>query len=292
MYRRLFCTLALLALVPALGQADAFDRYINSILEKAPEADGVKQVKELGADLILEHGQVLPDTAACFIIVQTNEGRLSRLLIQAARQKMSDEKKSVVPIVLVERFVTYRSGTEQAVQVQGQSVYLFDGFHLSLDLGQVIPSQFGGDLRLVSRDGKTVLEPVGNAKLYLVTKPLAAATAKKGEKFVVGESFEPKYFAGKYKLQDDGRRSGNLTLEVGEEGEVSGTYVSDRDGQKYMVYGKVSASPKHSIQFMIKFPKTEQVFRGWMFTGTGTSITGWSKLQDREAGFQAVRLED
>jgi hypothetical protein len=43
---------------------------------------------------------------------------------------------------------------------------------------------------------------------------------------------------------------------------------------------------------MIKFPKTEQVFRGWMFTGTGAAITGWSKLQDREAGFQAVRLDE
>ena len=125
-----------------------------------------------------------------------------------------------------------------------------------------------------------------------MTKPLPQATAKKAEKFVIGETFEPKFFAGKYKLHDDGRRSGTLTLEVSEEGDVSGTYVSDRDGQRYSVNGKVNASIKHSIQFTVRFPKTEQVFRGWMFTGNGTSITGWSKLQEREAGFHAVRLEE
>ena len=76
-----------------------------------------------------------------------------------------------------------------------------------------------------------------------------------------------------------------------EEGNVAGHYFSDKDGESYKVAGKV-LMPKHTIQFAVKFPRTEQVFRGWMFTGTGLAITGWSKLQDREAGFYATRLED
>jgi hypothetical protein len=288
----MFGLLTVLLLVPVLARADAFDRYINTILEKVPEADGVLALKQLTAAQILEHSQVLPDATACFVVVQTNEGRLCKALLQSARQKMSDEAKTVVPIVLVEKFVTYRPGTEQAVQVQGGNLYLFDGFHVSLDLGQVVPPQFGGDLRFVAKDGQVYLEPLGNAKLFLLTKPLEAAAAKKGEKFTIGEAFEPRYFAGKFKLHDDGRRSGTLTLEVDAEQNVTGTYVSDRDGQKYMVYGKVNANPKHSIQFLIKFPKTEQVFRGWMYTGNGLSITGWSKMQEREAGFHAVRIEE
>jgi len=65
----------------------------------------------------------------------------------------------------------------------------------------------------------------------------------------------------------------------------------DKDGERYKVQSKV-LMPKHTIQFAVKFPRTEQVFRGWMFTGTGLAITGWSKLQDREAGFYATRVEE
>jgi hypothetical protein len=195
----------------------------------------------------------------------------------------------------VERYVTYRPGTERAVVASGQNVYLFDGFLFSLDLGQVVPNTLSPDLRFVAKEkgdkSEVYLEPVGNAKLFLLTKPLAEATKAKAEKFVIGEVFEPKYFTGKYKLHDDGRRSGTLQLEVDEDGDVSGFYFSDKDGERYRVTGKVG-TPKHTIQFTVKFPRTEQVFRGWMFTGTGLAMTGWSKMQDREAGFYATRVEE
>ena len=73
-------------------------------------------------------------------------------------------------------------------------------------------------------------------------------------------------------------------------GDVTGFYFSDKDGLKYDVYGKVT-NPKHAVQFTIKFPQTEQVFQGWMFTGNGKAITGSSRLQNRETGFYALRVE-
>jgi hypothetical protein len=230
------------------------------------------------------------------IVVQTNESRLAKVLVQAARKRLNDEKKTQVDILLIDRYATYKAGTEKAVVVQGQNVYLFDGFQFSLDLGQVVPASLSPDLRFTAKDkddkSEVFLEPVGNAKMWLLTKPLPeAAPPKKGEKFVIGDVFEPKFFGGKFKLYDDGRRSGMLDLEVDEEGNVAGHYFSDKDGERYKVSGKV-LMPKHTIQFAVKFPRTEQVFRGWMFTGTGLAITGWSKLQDREAGFYATRIEE
>jgi len=107
----------------------------------------------------------------------------------------------------------------------------------------------------------------------------------------MGEKFEPRYFSGTYKLHDDGRRSGKLILKVEEDGRaVSGWYYSDRDGQKYEVRGKVG-TPVHSIEFTVKLPRTEQTFKGMLFTGNGKAIAGTSRLIDRDSAFYAVREE-
>ena len=71
---------------------------------------------------------------------------------------------------------------------------------------------------------------------------------------------------------------------------VTGSYYSDKDGQKYDVTGKIG-TPTHSIEFMVKFPRTEQVFKGMLFTGTGKAIAGTSRMVDREAAFYATREE-
>jgi hypothetical protein len=286
---RLLLAVLALAAVPPVVRADAFDLYINTVLEKVPTAGGVEEVKRLTPSVLADHAQVLPNTAAAFVVVRTNEGRFSKLLVQAARQKRP--KGTTVPVLLIERFVTYRAGQEQAVQAQGQNVRLFAGFEFSLDLGQVVPPSVGGDLRFVADKGKTYAEPVGKAKVYLLSKPLPEAAPRKDAKFVVGATFEPRYFNGTYKLYDDGRRSGTLHLKVGAKNGVTGTYYSDKDGRKYTVSGKVGNQP-NAVQFTIVFPRTRQVFQGWMFTGDGKAITGSSRLQDRDTGFYAMRVEE
>ncbi len=76
-----------------------------------------------------------------------------------------------------------------------------------------------------------------------------------------------------------------------DDGSVGGSYYSDKDGAKYDVRGKIGV-PKHSIQFTIKFPRSEQSFQSWLFTGNGQILTGTSRLQEREAGFYAKRVEE
>jgi len=290
MCRSLLLVLVFLA-IPPLARADAFDLYDNNLLAKVPNAEGVKLVKQLTPAMIIENSRVLPEGTAALVVVQTNDGRLGKLLVQAARKQLNDEAKTQVDILLIERFVTYRPGSDRTVHSTGQNVFLFDGFRFSMDLGQVVPEKLPADLRFVAGKDGVALEPVGKANLYLLTKPLPEATPKKTNKFVIGETFEIRYFNGKFKLYDDGRRSGTLQLKVDNEGEVTGSYFSDKDGAKYDVTGKVGA-PKNSIVFTVKLPRTEQVFTGWLFTGTGMVLTGSSQMQGREAGFYATRMDE
>jgi hypothetical protein len=284
------CTLfAALLLHAGPARADVFDHYTNDVLAKVPGGPGVKKVERLTPAELAEHSGGVPGLAGAFLVVKTNEGRFAKVLAVPARQKLSD--KVSLPILQVERFVTYREGEEKTALASGQNVRLFDGFRLSLDIGQVVPEAAGGDLRFVVEGGKEHVEPVGKAELYLLTKPIPEARPKKGEKVVVGATFEPRYFAGKYKLYDDGRRSGTLVLKVGEENEITGAFYSDKDGQKYEVSGKVG-TPAHAAQFKVMFPRAVQQFSGWMFTGDGRAIAGTSQLQGRETGFYAVRVEE
>jgi hypothetical protein len=282
-------TLAFTLFVAGPARADRFDHYTNPVLAKAPGAKGVKEIKQLTKDLITDHDQVLPRTVGAFLVVRTNEGRWAKLLVRSARQRVNAD--TTIPILYIERFVTYREGEEQTVVASGQRLSLFPGFRLSLDLGQVVPEQLGGDLRFVVEGDRAHTEPVGKAKLYLLTAPLPAATPKKGPKVVIGDTFEPAYFNGTYKLYDDGRRSGTLKLTVDRDGSVSGAYYSDRDGAKYEVTGKVG-TPAHAIQFSVKFPRSVQTFQGWMFTGNGKAITGMSRLAQHDSGFYALRVEE
>jgi hypothetical protein len=269
--------------------ADAFDHYTNPILAKAAQSTAVKEVHQLTPEAISDNDRVLPGATGAFLIVRTNEGRFSKLLVQVARQKV--DSATSVPILLIDHYVTYREGQERATQASGGNLCLFDGFRLSLDIGQIVPAALGGDLQFVAQGDKIHAEPIGKAKIYLVTKPLPEAAPRKTTKLVVGSTFEPGYFAGTYKLHDDGRRSGTLKLQVAANGEVTGSYYSDKDGQKYDVEGKIGVV-KHSIQFSIRFPRSRQEFQGWMFTGDAKAITGSSRMQEREAGFYAVRVEE
>src|SRR5262245_43469233 len=240
--------------------AQDFDHYVNPILTRLPGTKNVKELKQLTPDDIVDNDRVLPRASAAFLVVRTNEGRFAKLLVQSARHRLGKDR--TMPILHIERFVTYKEGQERTVEVSGQRLSLFPGFRLSLDLGQVVPEQLGGDLRFVADGDKVFAEPVGKAKLYLLTEAIKEALPKKEGKFVPGEKFETRYFNGTFKLFADGRRSGILKLKVDAEGVIDGAFYSDRDGQKYDVKGKIGMPP-YAVSFAIKFPRIEQEFSGW-----------------------------
>jgi len=281
-----------LAILISLGAAlsvrgDSFDHYTNVILKDISKAAGVQKIAKLTPELMVQHSRVLPGVTGTFLVVRTNEGNWARLLVQPAGQKIDAD--NFVPILLVERYVTYRSDTERTIHAKGENVRLFPGFRFSLDIGQVVPEQLPADVVVSAQDNIIEAAPAGKAEFYLVTKPLPQAAPEKPAKVEIGVVFEPRFFNGKYKLYDDGRRSGELNLEV-TKNDVAGFYYSDKDGGKYPVSGKIGR-PAHVIEFQIMFPRTLQHFRGWMFTGDGRAIAGTSRIQERESGFYAIRVE-
>ncbi len=276
-------------LFPPSLRADAFDLYTNAILTRVPQAEGVKQTAKLTPAEINDHDGVLKGLDGALLVVKTNDENYCKLLVQAAWQRVGEDRR--VPMLLIHRFVTYRNGTERGIRASGSNLDLFAGFRMNLDIGQVVPTELGADLRYVADGEKVYLEAVKDAKLFVLTKPMPEAAPKKSEKVVVGEKFEPRYFNGSYKVYDDGRRTGLLTLKVGAEGEVTGSYISDKDGQSYDVKGRLGPQP-NAIQFTVSLPRVEQMFQGWLFTGDARALTGFSRVGEREAGFYAERVEE
>src|SRR5207302_5298965 len=109
---------SLLAAAPA--PADSFDYYTNPVLTRVPGARGVRELKQLTPDLITDNDRVLPRTAAALVVVRTNEGCFSKLLVESRRQKIAADK--TIPILYVERFVTYKEGEERTILVSGQKL--------------------------------------------------------------------------------------------------------------------------------------------------------------------------
>jgi hypothetical protein len=281
--------LAVLVLALPSWAADPFDNYINPVLAKAVENEAVKEVKQATVKLLREHNRILPGVPGALLIVKTNDGSNCKLLVEPASQRVNADK--FLPMLLIQRYVTYKGGEEQTIVASGKNVSLFGGFRLNLELGQIVPEELGGDVRYVADGDAIYLEPLGKARLFVVTKHLPEATPKKPEKYVIADPFEPKYIDGTFKLYDDGRRTGKLVLKVEEDGTVTGAYYSDKDGAKYEVRGKIG-TPKHALQFVVLFPRAEQTFTGCLFTGDGKALTGTSRMADREAGFYALRMDD
>ena len=275
----------------AVGRADQFDYYTNPVLSKAASDGSLKEIKELTGKDLDEAGGVLPDSPDAVLVVATNDKRFAKVLVQPAKQKLGE---TTAPLLLVDRYTTFKGTSERAIQATGQNIHLYPGLRLSLDIGQVVPESIGGDLTVVA-DAKDingfVVKPVKEAKLFVLTKAIPGVVPKKAPKFVVGEAFETRFIAGKFKLHDDGRRSGMLKLEVNESGEITGTFTSDKDGKEYEVQGK-AGMPKHAVTFTIKFPATTQTFTGYMFTGDAKAMAGTTKMLEREAGFYAERVDD
>src|SRR5687767_3984178 len=94
--------LGILLLVPTWAGADTFDHYTNDILVKVPGADGVSKITQLTQDMMVENARALPGHTAAFVVVRTGEGRMCKLLLLPAQQKVAGT--AAVPILLIERF--------------------------------------------------------------------------------------------------------------------------------------------------------------------------------------------
>jgi hypothetical protein len=275
--------------------ADSFDEYTLPIVSQVAGRAEIQEIKELTRDHLVQYSQVLPTIEGSMIFIATNQDRWAKLIVSAARHKIASQEGGeaiLVPVIRLERFVTFREGSERSEQASGRGISLFAGFRFHFDMGQVVPDSLGGDVVVMpGTNQELTLKPVGRARMFLLTKPIPEAAPRGIRRLESGEKFDPQYFAGTYRLQEDGRKSGTLRLTLGTNNDIVGTFVSDQNGREYPVQGSVG-QPNYKIQFVIQFPQTQQEFTGFMFTGNGKAIAGFSKMQERESGFYALRIEE
>jgi len=263
---------------------DRLQRLELAGLVQTPSFKAVDKVSEL--DLAENDRQLAPGGAA-FVVARTRGGRYAKIRLIPGRLKSASG--NLEPMILVEQFVTFKDGDQKAFVASGENRAIFPGTEFDLDLGQVVPERIGGDIRCASKEGNLALEVCPGAKLWLAIgnvplPPNPDPGVRNGN-----DKFQASWFRGTYRLHDDGRRSGELSLLVMDDGEIKGKYFSDKDGASYEVQGRVGPQ-LHQIQFGIRFPRTEQIYQGFLFTGDGDAIAGTSKVGDRETGFYAKRV--
>lgn len=288
--RHFLCICIFLELPGLVSGQDSFDRLTRPTLLKWSESDSFSPVKEeiSSKDLATIEGR-FRDQNGAFLLVKTAGGHWARLLVQQARQKIDSEKS--VPILMLDRYATSMDGEERALIQSGKEVRLFAGFRYSLDLGQVVPPELPADLEIMV-DGKGLKIRKDKAtSIWIPSKEISGPKVAKPPAVDTTKPFGPHWFAGHFKLYDDGRRTGRLEIEVDKDGNLSGAMFSDKDNKRYELFGKVGM-PNHTAQFTVRFPRTEQYFQATLFTGDGSALTGTTRFGERETGFYAKRIDD
>ncbi len=275
------------------ARADEFSRLVGPSLFEIPRRPEGKGVPALSIRAIEAMPEVLSGERSAFLVVETDEGNVAKLLVSPALRPRpaveGQSERQVVPILSLDRFETIDRGDRVARKARGRDVVLFDGFDFDLDSGQVVPPGFGGDIRFESKaKGGPALVGLGTSRLYPIDRPIRMAGIETGRPST-GLKVLPTDFNGRYTLVANGQLAGALELSIGEDGTVSGQFRSDRNGGQYPVTGKIAADRARRIEFEIRFPRSRQSFDGLLWTEERNVFAGTTRLLEHEYSFLAVR---
>jgi hypothetical protein len=278
----------LLVVLARTATSGEFDRLEGEQLAALARGPASKTHTSLTIGEIEALPAALSDTRATFLVVKTDQGNLARLLVTPAFRKPPKGEGAPLPVLVLERFDTFEPGRAASRVARGAGMLLFDGFHVDLDAGVVVPEGQGGDLVFRS-SGKAGprLEVVAGSTLFSLTRPVKLEDSNPGPS--AGKAVLPGDVSGRYRLHTDGRWSGLLELRVDEARVISGQFRSEPNGTSYPIRGQVAAEPPYRATFTVKFPRTEQEFDAYLFTNGKWAIAGTFSMLDRTFGFFAVR---
>ena len=232
---------------------------------------------------------LLKDTRSALILARTDQGNPARLLIVPELRKPASGQGEPIPVVVLERLDAFDASDPSTRLATRRDLVVFEGFQVDLDTGQVVPEGQGGDLVFrVQGDGGPRVESVGNARLFTLEKAPSLETSRPPEP-TPGKAVLPGDFAGRYRLFANGQWSGTLDLKVEGRGVVTGQFRSDLHGTAYPVSGQVASDVTQKVLFAIKYPRARQEFEGYLWAEGKGAIAGVASLNERAAGFFAVR---
>jgi hypothetical protein len=289
-YRLAWC-LILCALAAGLNEAraDQFEQLDGPMLARVLKgADATPRTKLTISD-IAAMPALLRDTRSALVLAKTDLGNPVRLLIVPELRKPASGEGEPIPVVVLERLDTFDASEPSSRIASRRDVVIFEGFHVDLDTGQVVPEGQGGDVVFrVKGDQGPRLEPVGSVGLFTLAKAPTFDNSKAPQP-TPGKTVVPGDFAGRYRLFANGQWSGTLDLKVEGRGGVVGQFRSDLHGTTYPVSGQVATDVAQKVFFAIKYPRARQEFEGFLWAEGKGAIAGVASLNERPVGFFAIR---
>jgi hypothetical protein len=272
-------------LLSSLASAgDLFDRHSLAELKLATKE--AQPLSELSSAAAAKWQPLSAKIGSPCLIVQTNDGHWSKVLLSWGQRKVKGREQPL-PVLVLERFVTYRGDREGQTTASGKEVMLFAGLSFSFDIGQVVPNGGGADIEFTEAG---LVKPVGDAKLFALNGsqlPVADAAKPNPNDH---DGVLPRDFAGTWKVSIDGRWTGVWEINVDEQRSVLGKFISDDTKSRYDLYGKVSNIP-HQAKLEIDLANSQIAVDAFLFTTDKGTMAGTATMANRKFAFVATRQE-
>ncbi len=264
--------------------ADVFDRHMASLVKKlAVEGTATRQLSMADAAKIKP---LAPNIGSPCVVLKTSDGNYAKALVSWGLKKGRGTEKPT-PLLLIERYVTYRGERLDLTSALGKDVMLFPGFGFDFDIGQVVPDGLGADI-VFTAEGELVSE--GDVKLVILNGsqlPPAEKSAKhdpNDHEGVVAQDF-----TGVWKLNADGRWLGELDLKVTDGGRATGSFTSDESKNAYDITGQTGSTP-HNLKLEVFLANTQLSVDGYLWTKDKSQMAGTVTMTGRKFGFVATRV--
>ena len=276
----LWCVVALSN--PSALRADVFDDHtaywLKQVIDKSPSTaaltmkDGAK-LKPIGRRL----------SSPC-VVLKTDEDNIVKALVTWGLRKGKD---GPLPVVVIERFVTYRGDRQNITAASGKDVMLFPGFAFNFDIGQVVPEGQGEDIKCV---GEGTLEVVEPSKLFALNGPAIPTDSPEAQANPSShEEVLPSDFAGSWHVRIDGRWEGRWELKV-DERRIYGKFISSETKSEYEINGRLAALA-HNVRLDVELANTAQSIDAFLWTKDKAAMAGTVVIADRKVGFYATRIK-
>lgn len=265
---------------PQTFAADVFDKHDFSIVKQAAgELPAIPKITMQEASKLKPLSATI--STPC-LVVKTSEGNYAKMLVSWGFRKNGEER---IPVLLLERFVTYRGDRPDMTAATGRDILLFAGFEFDFDIGQVVPPKSGGD---ISFSAESILEVVPPAVLVSLPGSLLPP-AEASTRPVSGAEGSAQDFAGDWTINADNRWNGEWSLKVDDEGRITGKFVSSESQNTYDISGNVSALP-HQARIEIFLANAQISAEAYLWTKDHNDMAGVVTVAGRKFGFYGKRV--
>jgi hypothetical protein len=265
-------------------QADVFDRHTSDYLRKvADDSDGLTEISLTDLHKLQPLSKTETTPVAVF---KTSEGNWTKAAVTWAFRRTDD---GLLPILTIERFVTYRNDFSDVAKAAGDNIMLFEGFAYDFDIGQVVPAEQGGDIKFT---GNKSIETLNGTKLWgLDGSQLPDEKDGEAPDPTDHAGVLPTDFGGIWKVSIDGRWSGTMRLKIDKGRMLAGTFISDDTKSTYEVFGRVASPPQHA-RLTIQLENAQQDVECYLWTTDKSAMAGTSSLAGQTFGFYATREKE